>query len=209
LKQAVKEFVATCTICQQAKVEHVKIASKLQPLLAWKIVYMDFIEGLPKTHKLDTILVIIDKFTKYGHFIPVAHPFIALQIAQVFMDEVYRLHGLPEYIISDRDRVFTSAVWRELFKLTDTRLLMSSSYHPQSDGQTECLNQCLETSCVVLCTLVLVSGTNGYRSLSIGTIQLIIQLWASLHLRFCMAIILGTLGFLMQLLLMLWIWISG
>jgi hypothetical protein len=104
---------------------------------------------------------------------------------------------------------FTSAVWRELFKLTDTRLLMSSSYHPQSDGQTECLNQCLETSCVVLCTLVLVSGTNGYRSLSIGTIQLIIQLWASLHLRFCMAIILGTLGFLMQLLLMLWIWISG
>jgi hypothetical protein len=67
---------------------------------------MDFIEGLPKTHKLDTILVIIDKFTKYGHFIPVAHPFTALQIAQVFMDEVYGLHGLPEYIISDRDRVF-------------------------------------------------------------------------------------------------------
>lgn len=65
------------------------------------------------------------------------------------MDEVYRLHGLPEYIISDRDRVFTSAVWRELFKLTDTQLLMSSSYHPQSDGQTERLNQCLETSCVV------------------------------------------------------------
>jgi len=91
------------------------------------------------------ILVAIDKFTKYGHFIPLAHPFTAMQIAQVFMNQVYRLHGLPNFIISDRDKVFTSALWRELFKLTDTQLLMSSSYHPQSDGQTERLNQCLKT----------------------------------------------------------------
>ena len=99
---------------------------------------------LPKSHKFDTILVVVDKFTRYGHFIPLADPFTAMQVAQVFMTQVYRLHGLPEHIVSDRDKVFTSAFWRELFKLTDTQLLMSSSYHPQSDGQTERLNQCLE-----------------------------------------------------------------
>ena len=59
------------------------------------------------------ILVVIDKFTKYGHFIPLAHPFTAMQIAQVFMNQVYRLHGLPNFIISDRDKVFTSALSKD------------------------------------------------------------------------------------------------
>lgn len=105
---------------------------------------MDFVEGLPKSQRFDTIMVVIDKYTKYCHFIPLAHPFTAMQVAQAFMDNVYKLHGLPECIILDRDKIFTSAVWRDLFKLTDTQLLMSSSYHPQTDGQTERLNQCLE-----------------------------------------------------------------
>ena len=60
------------------------------------------------------------------------------------MNHVYKLHGLPKIIISDRDRVFTSAIWQQLFKLTDTKLMMSSSYHPQTDGETERLNQCVE-----------------------------------------------------------------
>lgn len=90
-------------------------------------------------------MVVVDKFTKYAHFIPMAHPFTALQVAQAYMDHIYKLHGLPQALISDRDRIFTSSVWQNLFKLSDTQLLMSSSYHPQTNGQTERLNQCLES----------------------------------------------------------------
>jgi len=89
--------------------------------------------------------VIVDKLSKYAHFLPLAHPFTALQVAQLYFDQIYRLHGLPKAIISDRDKIFTSTIWQTLFKLSDTALLMSSSYHPQTDGQTERLNQCLET----------------------------------------------------------------
>ena len=115
------------------------------PTRAWEIVSLDFVEGIPKSTKFDTILVIIDKFYKYGHFIPLTHPYPAMTVAQLYVDHVYKLHGLPAVIISDRDKVFTSALWQQLFKLTDTTLNMSSSYHLQTDGQTERLNQCMET----------------------------------------------------------------
>lgn len=124
MKQSIADFIKSCFVCQQAKVDHTKSAGLLQPLpvpqQAWKVISMDFVEGLPKSSRFDTILVVIDKFTKYGHFIPLAQPFTAMQVAQAFMENVYKLHGLPEGIISDRDRVFTSAFWRDLFKLTDT-----------------------------------------------------------------------------------------
>jgi hypothetical protein len=115
------------------------------------MVSLDFIEAMPRSHNCDVILVIIDQFSKYGHFIPMSHPFTALQVAQDFVNTIYRLHGLPKVIVSNRDKIFTSTLWRELFGLSDTTLHMSSSYHPQSDGQTECLNQCVETylRCVV------------------------------------------------------------
>lgn len=148
MKDSVRLFVQTCEVCQQAKAEHVKTPGLLQPLevpsQAWSTVSLDFIEGLPKSEKYSVILVVIDKFTKYGHFIPLAHPYFALSVAQLFLDHIYKLHGLPQAIISDRDPVFTSHLWGELFRLTDTKLLMTSSYHPQTDGQTERLNQCLE-----------------------------------------------------------------
>ena len=155
MKQDIQDYVKSCSICQQAKVEHVRLPGLLDPLpipsQPWTVVSLDFIEGIPQSNKYNTILVVVDKFTKYGHFIPLAHPYTALQVAQLYLDNIYKLHGLPQTIISDRDRIFTSKVWQELFKLTDTQLAMSSSYHPQSDGQTERLNQCLETflRCIV------------------------------------------------------------
>lgn len=149
MKATICNFVLVCSICRHAKSEHMKSLGLLQPLpvpdQAWQVVCLDFIEGLPKSSRYDTILVIINKFTKYAHLILLAHPYTAVQVAQVFLDNVYKLHGLPQSIVSDRDRIFTSTVWRELFRLTDTQLLLSSSYHPQTDGQTERLNQCLKT----------------------------------------------------------------
>jgi hypothetical protein len=93
---------------------------------------MDFIEGLPKSGRYDCILVVVDKFSKFAHFLALAHPFTALKITQLFMDSVYCLHGLLEAIVLDRDRIFTSTFWKELFRLSVTMLRMSLSYHPQS-----------------------------------------------------------------------------
>ena len=74
--------------------------------------------------------MVIDSFTKYAHFIPLSHPFTAAGVAQLLLNQIYRLHGLPTAIISDQDRIFTSSFWRELFRLADVKLRMSSSYHP-------------------------------------------------------------------------------
>jgi transposase InsO family protein len=91
---------------------------------------MDFIEGLPLSGKFNTVLVVVDKYSKYAHFIPLRHPFSAADVAWVFMDSIYRLHGLPASIISDRDSIFTSKLWQLLFKLAGIQLRMNTAYHP-------------------------------------------------------------------------------
>jgi len=105
---------------------------------------LDFIEGLPRSGRFNCILVVVDKFSRYAHFIPLSHPFTAATVANAFVENVFKLHSMLETIVSDRDRIFNSLFWRQLFQSTGTRLNMSSSYHPQSDGQTERVNQCLE-----------------------------------------------------------------
>lgn len=149
LKTDIYEFVTSCPTCQQSKLDRARYLGILQPLpvpsSAWQSISMDFVDGLPVSHGYNCIMVVVDKFSKYGHFIALKHPFTAFSVAKMFMQQIYRLHGLPSSIVSDRDRIFLSTLWQELFKLADVQLKMSSAYHPQTDGQTECVNQCMET----------------------------------------------------------------
>jgi len=149
MKKHVAEYLARCLECQQIKTEHQHPAGLLQPLpipeWKWEIISMDFITGLPKTKRNnDSIMVVVDKLSKAAHFIPVQSTYRAVQIAHIFMQNVFRLHGLPKTIISDRDVKFTSAFWRALFAELGTQLNFSTAYHPQTDGQTERVNQMVE-----------------------------------------------------------------
>ena len=136
-------------MCQRAKADRARLPGLLQPLPVptslWQIISLDFIEALPRSQSFTCILVVVDMFTKYANFLPQRHPYTALSVAKLFHDQVYKHHGLPQSIVSDRDRIFLSNLWRELFRLADVQLRMSSAYHPQTDGQTERVNQCLET----------------------------------------------------------------
>lgn len=144
MKSVVHSFVNACSICKQAKPDRAKYPGLLQPLPvpegAWQVVSLDFVEGLPKSAGYNVILVVVDKFSKYSHFIPLAHPFSAASVARVFMVNIYKMHGLPQALISDRDRIFTSNLWQQLFHLAGVKLPMTSAYHSQTDGQTERVN---------------------------------------------------------------------
>ena len=105
---------------------------------------MDFIEGYSKSHLKNVVLVVVDRLTKYVHFIPLAHPYTASKVAELYVQYVFKLHGMPASIVSDRDPTFTSQFWKELMQLQGIELAMSSAYHPQTDGQTEVMNKSLE-----------------------------------------------------------------
>jgi hypothetical protein len=149
MRASVQHFVDACAVCKQAKPERVKYPGLLKPLAvpdaAWQVVTLDFVEGLPRSAGYNSILVVVDKLTKYAHFLPLVHPYTAAQVAQTYFDNVFKLHSMPEALVSDRDRIFTSHFWQNLFRLAKTEMLMSTAYHPQTDGQTERVNQCLET----------------------------------------------------------------
>ncbi|GMI64735.1 hypothetical protein HRI_000142800 [Hibiscus trionum] len=149
LRKNVKSLVRECGVCQKNKGDLNHPRGLLQPLpipeTVWTSISMDFIEGLPNSMKKDVILVVVDRLTKYAHFLALSHPYTARDIAQVFLENIFKLHGMPHTIVCDRDKTFMSQFWRELFLRSGTVITPSTAYHPETDGQTERVNQCVET----------------------------------------------------------------
>lgn len=112
---------------------------------------MDFIDGLPTSQQKHSNIVVVDRLSKYAHFLPLKHPYTAISVAKLFVQNIVKLHGLPQVNVSDRDTLFTSLFWKEVFKLQGVKLNMSSAYHPQTEGQAEALNKCLETYLCCFC----------------------------------------------------------
>ena len=111
----------------------------------WEVISLDFVVGLPLTsHIHNVILVIVDKLTKSAHFILVRDTYDVTDVVHVFISEVICLHGLPKKIISDRDSQFTSRFWTSLQSMLGTQLNLSTTYHPETDGKTERVNQVME-----------------------------------------------------------------
>jgi hypothetical protein len=106
MKTTTQVFVSKCVVCQRAKTKHVPYPGLLQPLpvpsQAWTVVTMDFIEGFLTLSGYNCILVVVDKFSKYSHFVKLKHPFSALTVAQQYMEHIYKLHGMPTASLRQR-----------------------------------------------------------------------------------------------------------
>ncbi|XP_061993237.1 uncharacterized protein LOC133711082, partial [Rosa rugosa] len=149
MKRDVAEHVSKCLTCQRVKAEHQRPAGMLQPLpipvWKWEDISMDFVTGLPRSRQgYDSIWVIVDRLTKSAHFLPVAKTYSGDALCKLYVNEIVRLHGVPVTIVSDRDARFTSEFWRRFHKALGTALAMSTAFHPQTDGQTERVNQVME-----------------------------------------------------------------
>lgn len=150
MRREVQQYCNSCVACQQSKHSNQSPAGLLQPIpipqRKWQVWSMDLIGPLPQTASgQDMIVVMIDKFTKLAHFAPTVQTVTATQLADIVFKSIVVHHGIPNAIISDRDPRFTSRMWRALwYELLKTKLRMSTSYHPQSDGQTERMNRTLE-----------------------------------------------------------------
>jgi hypothetical protein len=144
----VKEFVLSCDICSRSKTPRHRPYGLLQPLPVprrpWSSVSMDFITDLPPSNSFDSIFVVVDRLTKMAHFVPCKKTSSSEDTARLFLDNVYRYHGLPDDIVSDRGTQFVSKFWRSLFEILKVDIKLSSAFHPQTDGQTERVNQVLE-----------------------------------------------------------------
>jgi hypothetical protein len=149
MKQDVHNFLVECDVCQHRKGETIKCPGTIQPFpippAIWQDISMDFIVVLPKSGNKSVIMVIIGRLSNYAHLCALQHPFTTSIVAQIFIYQVFKLHGMSHSIVYEKNPTFTNTFWQELFNLQGTQLNLSTTYHPQIDGQTEIVNKCLET----------------------------------------------------------------
>ena len=152
----VRNFVISCPICQMEKADHQRPLGELQPIKIpedkWSDVMIDFITKLPRTKRgHDSVLTVVDRATKFCHFIPCTESISAKETADLFWNKIVSLHGMPRAIHSDRDVRFQSQFWKELWRISGTKLKFSTAYHPQTQGLVEKMNQVVEQ--VIRCSL--------------------------------------------------------
>ena len=145
----IRDYVGSCPDCQKNKAARHARYGKLQPLenpwAPWDSISMDFVTDLPMSEGCDQLWVIVDRFTKMAHFVPLKkNAKKSADLARIFLREIWRLHGLPSSIVSDRDSRFTSKHWETVCAMLKIDRNMSTAYHPQTDGQTERVNQSVE-----------------------------------------------------------------
>lgn len=162
----VRNYVRGCQVCQKYKPENVATTGLLQPLPVPQGIFtnitMDFVEGFPRSKRKSVVFVVVDRLTKYAHFNALKHPYTVQTVAQLFLDTVYKLHGMPSTIISDRGLVFVSDFCNEMFSLQGVAVQLSTLYHLETDAQTEVVNRCLETYLRAWLVTDLIHGYNGY-----------------------------------------------
>lgn len=149
IRNSVIDYVKSCHVCSRNKTSRHQPYGLLQPLpipdRPWQSISMDFIEELPESSGFNSIFVIVDRFTKFAHFVPTRTDISSLEMAKLLVSNVFSKHGVPEDIVSDRGSKFTSVFWEQLTKALGIQRNLSTAYHPQSDGQTERVNQVLES----------------------------------------------------------------
>ena len=141
----IESYCKSCGICATSKDANSKLTGLLHSLpipdRLWQSIGLDFMSPLSKSNNFNYLLVVIDQLTSQVHLVPTTTTVTARGVAWLILKEVVRLHGIPEFIVSDRDTKFTSIYWKELHRLMGSKLLMSTAFHPQTDGVTERANR--------------------------------------------------------------------
>lgn len=144
MKKDIMTHIKTCDICQRCKYDNAAYPEKLQPLsiptAIWSEISMYFITRLPKSEGREAIMVVVDKLSMYADLVGLRHPFTATIVVEAFLNNIFKLHGMPLTIVSDRDSVFLSSFRHQFFRLLGVELHISTVYHPQTNGQTKVVN---------------------------------------------------------------------
>ena len=155
MSRYVKQYITTCDLCSRSKssrhMKHDELLPLPIPSGPWKGFSCDYIIDLSLSNGFDALLVFVDRFTKMLHLIPCNKTTDAPQFARMFLDHIICLHELPDSLVSDRGSIFTSHFWKCLSKLLDVNRRLSTSFHPQTDGQTERMNQTIEQYLRIYC----------------------------------------------------------